>query len=145
MSAQLRPASARADLAASAPMLSAVLPGNRPNGCRPTPTMATSGTLYLLRAGRTGGIVRAGDGVRPGGGVRGEREGDDLVAGFRCAERHHYQPHRHADAQCVLRAADEDALHPQLPGELDQPYVPGLERFSGEEGAGKWRLRREAL
>ena len=36
------PASARARRMATAPMSIPDTPGNRPNGCRPTPTMATS-------------------------------------------------------------------------------------------------------
>src|SRR5580698_6976523 len=110
MSDQVRPASARARRAASAPMLSAVWPGNRPNGCNPAPTIATSGTLYLRRGG--------------------EGEGDDLVVGSQGPERHQHEPHRHADPQRVLAAADQDALQPELPGQLDQPDEPRLERIS---------------
>src|SRR5262245_54508114 len=88
MSRQASPASASAWRIAIAPISMPVTPAKRPNGCNPTPTIATS-TAMLLYSPR----CRRGSGHGP------EREGDDLVALLVAAERHQHELHVHADPQ----------------------------------------------
>src|SRR5258707_13903906 len=117
MSRHSAPASASALRIAIAPISIPVTPTKRPNGCRPTPTMATSMPVSFLRDGP-------------------EREGHDLVAVVVGAERHDDQFHLHAVGERVVIALGEAALDLHL-GQLD------VADREGDEGparrAGIWR------
>ena len=102
MSAQLTPASARASLLAWAPMVMPVTAGScRRNGCRPTPTMATSVRSPLMASLR-----------------RLERVADHRRAVRACPQRQQRQPHRHADLE-PGRIADQ----PRLDDHVAQVHV----------------------
>src|SRR5690349_8227536 len=78
------PASASAARMASAPMSMADFGPNRPNGCRPTPMIATSSMSALLPGPSAGG---------------GEGVGHDLGSVLVDPEGHDHQLHLHADPQ----------------------------------------------
>src|SRR4051812_47075921 len=108
MSVQATPASASAARAASTPSDSADRPGNRPNGVRATPMIATSGTRSRL--------------------LRREGERHDLVAGVRIrTERGQHQAHRHVEVQVLLLRTDEQRLDAKRLRDLHQADEPRLE------------------
>src|SRR4249920_319579 len=88
MSRHSTPASARARRMAIAPMSIPVRSLKRPNGCNPTPTIATSICCPPRRPS-----ARAAD--------RPECERHDLVAIAVGAKRHQYELHVHADLQAL--------------------------------------------
>src|ERR1041384_4435905 len=92
MSFHSTPASARARRIAIAPISMPVTPGNRPNGCSPTPMTATSLVTSSLLDGP-------------------ERERDHVVAIFVGAQRHEHELHLHAVAQHGGIGGREPALH----------------------------------
>src|SRR4029079_12837038 len=87
MSRHCTPASASARRMAIAPMSIPVRSLKRPNGCNPTPTIATS--MCCLLAAYAG--ARSAD--------RPECERHDLVAIVVGTERHQHELHVHADPQ----------------------------------------------
>src|SRR4051794_37917095 len=108
MSFQATPASASAARAASTPSDSADRPGNRLNGVRATPMIATSGTAAPL--------------------VRREGERHDLVAGVRIRpERRQHEAHRQVELQVLLLHTDEQGLDAQRVRDLHEPDEPRLE------------------
>src|SRR5262249_31663431 len=100
------PASARARRMAIAPMSMPVRSAKRPNGCNPTPTIATSTSLPPCE--RSYGEVRSAD--------RPECKRHDLVAIVVRATRHKHELHVDADPQTLRRR--EARLDPHLVGEL---------------------------
>src|SRR5215831_8639359 len=115
MSRHSMPASFRASRTASAPISIADLPGNRPNGCRPTPMIATSGTGASGRVSR-GQVVRD--------------EGGDhyLVAGLVSAEGQDGEGDLLADPRLAGAEPGQPGLHAQLADQLDEPDVVRGER-----------------
>src|SRR5437762_6222241 len=98
-------------------------PGKRPNGCNPTPTIATSMCCPLLLRARSRRRVASADGP--------EREGHDLVAVIVGAERQHHELHLHADAECLRISLREACLHLHLTVELDVSHAERDERAAG--------------
>src|SRR6201997_1018516 len=107
---QLTPASSSADRTASAAMSIADLPGNRPNGCSPTPMM--TGSMSILR---------------------GERERHDLGSVRRDAVGHDGHPHRLADSQPGRVRLGQPGLHHDL---ASQVHVADRVRPEGLRGVG---------
>src|SRR6185312_15999418 len=106
ISFQAIPASSRAAWMASAPICIAVL-SNRPNGCRPTPMIATS-------------FMRPTPSSRSD---RREGERHDLVAFLVGGKRHHRQLEIHAEPQLFGIVLGEPALDPDHVAELNQPHT----------------------
>src|SRR5262245_9228525 len=106
MSRHSTPASARARRMAIAPMSIPVRSPKRPNGCNPTPPIATS--TSSPPSGRSYAEVRSGHGP--------ERERHDLVAIVVGAVRYQHQLHVDADPQPLRRR--EARLDPHLIGEF---------------------------
>src|SRR4051812_44780253 len=96
------PASFMADRIASSPISIADLPGNRPNGCRPTPMIATSSIGSSLRRSSRG---RGG---------RGEGVDHDLVPVVIDAERDHGQLPVLSDLRLAPLEAGQVGLDEQL-------------------------------
>src|SRR5437879_13573831 len=115
MSFQSTPASPSADWMASAPICIAVF-SNLPNGCRPTPMMATS-------------LVISGSFLRPASPRsrspldRLERERDDLVAVGIGGERHHGELDLLAELQLGRVVLGQPALDPDHVAELHQTHT----------------------
>src|SRR5262249_37479354 len=124
MSRHSTPASASARRMAIAPMSIPVRSPKRPNGCSPTPTMATS-TVSPPR----------GDSRRRPFVDRSEGERHELVAILVGAERHEHELHGHADPQAVRRGETRLDLH--LVGELHVADAVRNESFTC--GSGVWR------
>src|SRR6516162_2657725 len=103
MSFQSTPASVSADWMASAPICIAVL-SNLPNGCRPTPMMATSLVI-------SGSLNRL------------ERERDDLVAVSVGGERHHGQLDLLAELELGRVVLGQPALDADHVAELNQAHA----------------------
>src|SRR5262245_24403996 len=101
MSRHATPASASARRMAIAPMSIPVRSPKRPNGCSPTPTIATS-TSVPPRARSCAGAGLAD-------GPEGERH--DLVAVVVSPERYQHQLHVHADGEAVRRRQARFDLH----------------------------------
>src|SRR5687767_13920882 len=101
------PESRNAWRAACTPMSNADTPSKRPNGCRPTPTIAMSAVIAHLRHGT-------------------ERVRDDVVAVGVLEERHHDDLHLHADGARRQVVGVDATLDPRLPGEL---HIADGERF----------------
>src|SRR5260370_12071576 len=99
------PASFRASRTASAPISIADLPGSLPNGCRPTPMIATSGTGLSLRLG-CGHVV---------GGECGDHY---LVAHLLGAEREHDDADLLPAPRLAVPPPPLPALHPPPPRHL---------------------------
>src|SRR5262245_43993418 len=119
MSRHPTPASARARRMAIAPMSIPVRSAKRPNGCSPTPTVATSTASPPLQ--------RSNEGARAAGGPECERH--DLVAIVVGTERHQHELHFHARPQaCRL---GETRLDPDSVGEL---HVADPVRYEGIPG-----------
>src|SRR4029453_2510972 len=132
MSRHATPASARARRMAIAPISIPVTSPKRPNGCRPTPTIATS----------TPRPPYARSSVGPGSADGPEGEGDDLVPRVVGGERPEHELHVHADPQPVRFR--EARLDPHLVAELHVPHSVRREGFV--RGARKGgRGRRELL
>src|SRR3954454_4906592 len=115
MSFHSTPASARANWIASAPICMAVL-SNLPNGCRPTPMMATS----LLISGSFSN--------------RREGECDDLVAFLIRGQRHHGEFDLLTElklGRVILRQSTLDSNHIT---ELHQAYPEWHEILAGRPG-----------
>src|SRR5215831_11295310 len=119
MSRHSTPASARARRMAIAPMSIPVRSAKRPNGCNPTPTIATS--TASPPPGRSYAGARATEWL--------ECEGHDLVAIVVGAEWHQHELHVDADPQ-TLRCR-EARLHPHLAGELHIADPVGHEGGAG--------------
>src|SRR5215813_12488241 len=107
MSFQSMLASANAAWIASAPISMADLPSKRPNGCRPTPIMATS---FISASSASG---------------RREGKGHDLVALVVGGKRHHGQLDVHAELQLRGVAFGEAPLDADHVTELDQTHPEG--------------------
>src|SRR5690606_9805896 len=110
-SCQRAPASERASLTASAPISSADLPAKRPNGCRPTPTIATS-MVSPLRVGLDDGL---------------EGEDGPLAALLVLSERHDRQFHHLADGESLRRRLRQTGLDPERTRQLHVADGEGLE------------------
>src|SRR6266508_6209803 len=109
------PASAQAPRTASAPISMADLGPKRPNGWRPTPTIATS---CISRSPRSDGL---------------EGVGDDLGAVLVDPEGHDDQLDLHAEGELGRVALGEAGLDPHLVAQLDQTDAvgpEGLERLA---------------
>src|SRR5215468_2049815 len=132
MSRHSTSASARARRMATAPMSMPVTPGKRPNGCNPTPMMATS--MSVLSP------------VRPPQPSAGgpERERHDLVPVVVRAEGHHDELHLHPDAEDVRVRLREACLDLHLTGQLDVSHPVRSERVTVRAGVRR-RRRRELL
>src|SRR5437867_3675061 len=108
MSFHSTPASSSAFLIATAPISIPDTPAKRPNGCSPTPMIATSIPMAVLPSLD-----------------RSERERHDLVAIIVGAERHHDQLHLHPLLELLGVALGEARLHLHLARQL---HVPDRER-----------------
>src|SRR5215472_12906127 len=104
MSRHSTPASARARRIAIAPISIAVTPANRPNGCKPTPMMATSATSIPVSSL----VCALGDGCSAD---RAKREGHDFVPVLVGAVRHDHELHLHAVLQPIGTGLRETRLH----------------------------------
>src|SRR3954447_12475704 len=124
MSFHSTPASTTAEKMASTPISIADLPSKRPNGCRPTPMMATS---FM----RQSSLDR----------FQGER--DDFVAVVVSGERNHRQLDVHAELQLGRVLFGEPAFDTDDVLELNQPDAERHEVLTG--WALVWRPWREAL
>src|SRR2546423_776753 len=109
MSRHCTPASASARRIATAPISIAVVSPNRPNGCSPTPMMATSSTAVPLSADRL------------------EGEGQHVVSVLVRAERNDDKFHLHSDAQAPGVRLGEPALDFDFVRELDVTDAVGNE------------------
>src|SRR4051794_6892164 len=98
MSRHCTPASARARRIATAPMSMPDMPSKRPNGCNPTPMIATSSISASHRR---------------------EREGHDLGAVVVGAERHDDQLHLAPGHELLRVGGGEPGLHLELARQLD--------------------------
>src|SRR5262245_8266861 len=108
MSFHSTPASSSAFRIATAPISIPDTPANRPNGCSPTPMIATSIPIAALPS------------------VDGsERERHDLVAIIVGAERHHDELHLHPLHELLGVVLGEAGLHLHLARQL---HVPDCER-----------------
>src|ERR1700757_412740 len=117
MSFQFRPASLRADWMASAPICIAVF-SNLPNGCRPTPMMATS----LVISGSFSDRL--------------ERERDDLVAVGIGGKRQHGELDLLTELQFGRVVFGQPALDPDDVAELHQAHAERHEILAGRTGVG---------
>ena len=116
---------------ASAPMSMADLVPNRPNGCRPTPMIATSSMSDL-----------------PTVGDRRERERHDLGAVLLRPERHDHQLHRPSRSAASPGRSPSDAprpapRHPTAPGRRRTAGRSRSSRRSAYGSFGQEALRRE--
>src|SRR6478735_9660328 len=118
------PASATAAKMASTPISMADLPSNRPNGCRPTPMIATSFVIFGILSGP----------------ARGER--DDLAAIVVGGVRHHGQLDVHTELEFRRVVFGQAALDADDVFQLYQPDTEGNERLA--RGPPVWRTGREA-
>src|SRR4051794_2307591 len=112
MSFHSTPASTTAEKMASTPISIADLPSKRPNGCRPTPMMATS----FMRQSSLDGF---------------EGERDDLVAVVVSGERNHRQLDVHAELQLGRVVFGEPAFDTDDVLELNQPDAERHEVLTG--------------
>src|SRR4051812_37945486 len=101
MSRHSTPASASARRIATAPMSIAVMSLKRPNGCSPTPMMATSSLLMRSSLHRC------------------ECERHDFVAGVVGVERYEHELHRHPDLEHRGIRLGEPGLDLHFAGQLD--------------------------
>src|ERR1700761_4859583 len=135
MSFHSRPASASADWMASAPICIAVL-SCLPNGCRPTPMMATS----LVISGSF--WVDGGDPLHPAPPRsrspldRLERERDDLVAVGVGGKWHHGELDLLAELQFGRVVFGQPGLDPDDVAELHQTHPERYEILAGRTGEG---------
>src|SRR5262245_4212041 len=122
MSFHSTPASSSARRIATAPISMPDTPANRPNGCSPTPMIATS-----IPMGRSllGGVPASLTLAPISTSHRPERERHDLVAILIGAERHHDELHLHPLREHLGIRLGEARLHLHLAREL---HVPDRER-----------------
>src|SRR4051794_35083958 len=118
MSRHCTPASARARRIATAPMSMPDMPSKRPNGCSPTPMMATSSIATPLSAGRR------------------EREGHDLGAVVVGAERYDDQLHLAPRHELLRVGGREPGFHLELARQLDIADAEGHEVLPGGSRVG---------
>src|SRR3954454_20671156 len=128
MSRHCTPASARARRIATAPMSMPDIPSKRPNGCSPTPMIATSS----ISASR----LSACDGAK--------REGHDLGAVVLGAERHDDQLHLGPGHELLRVVGGEPGLDLELARQLDVADAVGDEGLAGGPRVRR-RRRRKAL
>src|SRR5271155_441858 len=135
MSFHSTPASVNANWIASAPICIAVF-SNLPNGCRPTPMMATS----LVISGSS--WVDGGDPVHPAPPRsrspldRLESERDDLVAVCVAGKRHHGELDLLTELQLGRIVFGQPALNSDHVTELDQAHPERHEVLAGWTGVG---------
>src|SRR5918994_1307011 len=121
------PASAHAARTDSAAMSMADLPAKRPNGCSPTPMIATSS---MSRSPLDSHGL--------------ERVGDDLRAVVVGPERHDHELDLHAELEHGRVALGQAGLDPDLVAELHEPDAVGPEGL-GRLAAGVGLLGQEVL
>src|SRR4051812_9976391 len=136
MSFHSTPASARALRIAMAPISIPVTPGNRPNGCSPTPTTATS--ISVTRVPSRASLFSRSRVHRP------ERERHDLVPVVVGAEGHHRELHLHAGLELLGIRLGEPGLDLHL---VAEGHVAHAERHEvlARRAPVRRRGRREAL